>query len=65
MAKKIVRKYEAATPQARNIFANLGFGPVRVAEGIIDKADNSRSEAVSLRALDLAARCQGIYLFPV
>ncbi len=60
IAKKILEKYEATAPQARQVFSRLGFGPVRVAQGIIDKAQNAPSDIVSLRALDLAARCQGM-----
>jgi hypothetical protein len=60
LARKIVEKYEATSPQARQVFSRLGYGPVKVARGIIDKAENAKSEIVSLRALDLAARCQGM-----
>jgi hypothetical protein len=60
LAKKIMGKYAQSTPGAAKIFQDLGFGQVRVALGIIDKAENAKSEAVSLNALALAARCQGM-----
>jgi len=60
LAKKIVKKYERAAPDARKVFQDLGFGQVRVAQGIIDKAETARSEQVSLKALMYAGDCQGM-----
>ena len=60
IARKIVRKYERGAPGAAKLWQDIGFGPVTVAQGIADKAENANSEAVSLNALALAARCQGM-----
>jgi hypothetical protein len=60
LAKKIVIKYERAAPDAARIFQDFGFGQVKVAQGIIEKAESARSESVSLSALALAGRCLGM-----
>jgi hypothetical protein len=60
LARKIVRKYERGAAGASQVFQDIGFGQVKVAQGIADKAENAQSEAVSLNALALAARCQGM-----
>jgi len=60
LARKIVKKYERGAAGASQVFQDIGFGQVRVAQGIADKAENAQSEAVSLNALALAARCQGM-----
>ncbi len=57
LAKKIVIKYERCGGEATKIFQELGFGQIKVAQGIIDKAENAKSEMVSLKALALAAKC--------
>jgi hypothetical protein len=59
LARKIVAKYEMAAPDSRRIFQALGFGPVRVALGVIRHAKES-PPTVSLNALKLAAACQGM-----
>ena len=59
LARDIVRKYEMAAPEARKIFSALGYGPVRVALGVIRHAEES-PPTVSLNALKLAAQCQGM-----
>ena len=60
IAKKIIKKYERGAGGASQVFQDIGFGQVKVAQGIADKAENANSEAVSLNALALAARCQGM-----
>jgi hypothetical protein len=60
IAGKIIRKYERGAAGAAEIFQAINFGMVKVAQGIADKAENAQSEAVSLNALALAARCQGM-----
>jgi hypothetical protein len=57
LAKKIVIKYERSGGEAAKIFQELGFGQIKVVQGIIDKAENAKSEMVSLNALALAAKC--------
>jgi hypothetical protein len=59
LARKIVQKYEQTAPDARKVFSSLGYGPVRVALGVIHHAENS-PPTVSLNALKLAAQCQGM-----
>lgn len=59
-ARKIMKKYDSCTPEARQIFQDLNFGRLQVAQGLIDKAENAKSEMVSLNALTFAARCQGM-----
>ena len=49
----------AGAPGAAAVFQKLGFGPVRVALGIIDHAENA-PPTVSLAALRLAAQMQGL-----
>ena len=60
LARKIVEKYERGAAGASQVFRDIGFGQIKVAQGIADKAENAQSEAVSLNALALAARCQGM-----
>jgi hypothetical protein len=60
IARKIVAKYERGAGGAAQVFRDIGFGPVSVARGIASHAENAKSEAVSLNALALAARCQGM-----
>jgi hypothetical protein len=60
IARKIVIKYERGAGGASQVFQDIGFGQSKVAQGIADKAENAKSEAVSLNALALAARCQGM-----
>lgn len=59
LARKIVAKYERQTGEARKIFPALGYGPVKVALGIIGHCEDS-PPTVSLNALKLAAQCQGM-----
>jgi len=59
LARKIVQKYERAAPDSREVFQRLGYGPVRVALGVIHHAEHS-PPTVSLNALKLAAACQGM-----
>ena len=56
LAKKIVLKYERATPDAGNILQALGFGKIKAAQHLIDKVENAKSEQVSLNALALALK---------
>lgn len=56
LARKITEKYEQSQPEASKIFAALGFGPVKTALGIIEKAENAKSEQVSLNALIHASK---------
>jgi hypothetical protein len=60
LAKKIMGKYARAAPDVRQIFQDLGYGQIQVAAGIIRHAESAKSESVSLNALALAARCQGM-----
>ena len=60
IARKIIAKYERGAGGASQVFRDIGFGQLKVAQGIADKAENAESEAVSLNALALAARCQGM-----
>jgi len=60
LARKIIAKYERGAGGASQVFRDIGFGQLKVAQGIADKAENAESEAVSLSALTLAARCQGM-----
>lgn len=57
IAKKICSKYERAARDNAEIFQALGYGKLQVARGIIHKAEAAQSEAVSLKALALAADC--------
>jgi hypothetical protein len=59
VAGKICKKYERQAGQTAKIFQDLGFGPVRVALGVIDHCKNG-PPTVSLNALKLAAQCQGM-----
>ena len=59
-AKKIVKKYERGAGGAGKIFRDIGFGQVKVAQGIAAHAEHAESEAVSLNALALVARCLGM-----
>lgn len=60
IARNIVKRYERGAGGAAQVFQDIGFGPVSVARGIASHAENAQSEAVSLNALALAARCQGM-----
>jgi hypothetical protein len=55
-AESIVKRYEQQADDSRKVFQDLHFGQVRIAQGIIDKAKNAKSEMVSLNALGLAAK---------
>jgi hypothetical protein len=57
IAKRIIKKYESSAPGTPEIFRAIGFGEVEIARGIAKKALEAQSEAVSLRAHELAARC--------
>ena len=60
LARRILKKYERTTPEAAKVFQDLGFGKVKVAQGIIRHAEGAASESVSLQALVFAGKCQGM-----
>lgn len=55
LAKKIMGKYASATGDNQKLFQDLGYGRLKIAQGIIDHAENS-PPTVSLNALALAAK---------
>lgn len=57
VAAKIVQKYEQQADDARKIFQEIGFGQVKIAQGIKNLAEKAKSEMVRLNALALAAKC--------
>jgi hypothetical protein len=57
VAAKIVQKYEQQADDTRKIFQEIGFGQVKIAQGIKNLAEKAKSEMVRLNALALAAKC--------
>jgi len=57
VAAKIVQKYEQQGSDTRKIFQEIGFGQVKIAQGIKNLAEKAKSEMVRLNALALAAKC--------
>jgi hypothetical protein len=56
LAKKIVKKYERATLDGRNIMIDIGFGPRAVAQRLKHLALEANSEIVQLGAVKEAAK---------
>jgi hypothetical protein len=59
MARKIRKKYECLA-DGRQIFSDLNFGAVEIAQGIIDIAQTCQNVQVRLNALALAAKASGL-----
>jgi hypothetical protein len=59
LARQIVKKYERCT-EGREIFSDLRFGPIEIAQGIIEIARHAPNLQVRLNALALAAKASGL-----
>ena len=59
VAQKIKKKYECLT-EGREIFSDLNFGPIEIAQGIIDIARTCQNTQVRLNALALCAKASGL-----
>jgi hypothetical protein len=56
LARKIIQKYELSAPDGAKVLQALGYGPVKNALDLIDKAENANSEVVSLNAIIHASK---------
>jgi hypothetical protein len=57
LGRKIVEKYEWSTGDHRKIFRAIGAGEVAIAQGLLNLAQNAKSEMVRLNAWATIAKC--------
>lgn len=60
VARRIIKKYEARAEDRRNLFREVGAGEVAIARGLLDLAQNARSEQVRRAAWADLASCMGL-----
>jgi hypothetical protein len=60
LARKIVQKYEHQAGDHRKIFRAIGAGEVAIAQGLLNLAQNAKSEMVRLNAWATLAKCLGL-----
>jgi hypothetical protein len=60
LGRKIVEKYEWSTDDHQKIFRAIGAGETAVAQGLLNLAQNAKSEMVQLNAWTDMAKCLGL-----